>query len=241
MSGEAHGSLTARRLFVAGSTGATGRTLLRLLPPGVDCVAHRRPRPEREGAGAGAGAGTVRTVTLDLGDAAALAAAMAGRTTVIQLIGTMKKRFSSGDTYESSDIQTTRQLVAAAQQVGADHVILLSSVGAGSPSGAYLQAKAEAERIVIASGLASGLTSGIVYTILRPSAFIGEEHHVPFFVEPICRWIGLDRYRPIRLEQLAAAILQVALDRGPAGVLEGRGLWEVVDRAVARQADQGSR
>ena len=233
MSGEAHGSLTARRLFVAGSTGATGRTLLRLLPADVDCVAHRRPRPEREGAG-GAGA---RIATLDLGDAAALAAAMAGRTTVIQLIGTMKKRFAAGDTYESSNIQTTRQLVAAAQQVGADHVILLSSGGAGRPSGADLQAKAEAERIVASSGL----TSGIVYTILRPSAFIGEEHHVPFFVEPICRWIGLDRYRPIRLEQLAAAILQVALDRGPAGVLEGRGLWEVVDRAVARQADQGSR
>src|SRR5207245_164039 len=95
-----------------------------------------------------------------------LRTALARCTTVTQLIGTTRKRFAAGDTYESSDIGTTRQLVDAAHAAGTiDHFILLTSVGAGKPRGAYLRAKAEAERIVIESGIA--------YTIFRPSFLIG--------------------------------------------------------------------
>lgn len=207
----------ARRLFVAGSTGATGRALLSLLPPDLPCVAHRRSRPGRDRGGEPAG---VTLTEADLSDPAALAAAMQGCTTAVQLIGTVRSRFGSGDTYQSSDIQTTAQLVAGAQRAGVDHLILLSSVGAGQPAGPYLRAKAEAEAIA--------LGSGIPCTVLRPSAFIGDRHTVPPLVEPLCRWIGLHRYRPIRLDQLAGAILRAARDRGPLGVLEGAGLWEIV-------------
>ena len=89
-------------------------------------------------------------------------------TTVVQLIGTMRKRFAQGDTYESSDVGTTRQLVAAATEAQIDHFVLLSSVGADKPMGAYLKAKAEAERIVF--------DSGIPWTVFRPSSFDGGGH-----------------------------------------------------------------
>jgi nucleoside-diphosphate-sugar epimerase len=132
--------MTPRKLFVAGSTGATGRVLVPLAQQrGMPFVAHVRTRhaqsPELP----------PNAAIFELSDSSALDAAMRGCTTVVQLIGTMRKRFSSGDTYATSDVGTTRQLVEAARRAGADHFVLLSSVGAGRPVGAYLQAKAQAE------------------------------------------------------------------------------------------------
>ncbi|MCI0572047.1 MAG: SDR family oxidoreductase, partial [Myxococcaceae bacterium] len=153
----------SRQLFVAGATGATGRNVMRLaLERGTPVVAHVRSRSAQSGPAAS----WPRKAVLELADAPALVEAMRGCTTVLQLIGTMRKRFSSGDTYETSDIGTTRQLVAAAKSAGVDHLVLLSSMGAGRPVGAYLKAKAEAERLVRESGLA--------WTIVRPPAFEGE-------------------------------------------------------------------
>lgn len=209
-------SRQVRRLFVAGATGATGQVLVRLARvKGVEVIAHRRPKAGRAADPAFA------DVALD--DEAALIAAMRGCSALVQLIGTMKSRFPSGDTYETSDVGTTRQLVSAAKAAGVGHVLLLSSVGAGRPVGAYLKAKAEAERIVRESGLA--------FTIVRPSAFVGDRHQVPSFVVGIAEALRLDTYRPIRLEQLAAALLFVASSGEPSGVLEGASLWDVVARS----------
>ncbi len=207
----------ARRIFIAGANGATGRTLRRL-HDGPHLVPHFRPQTAaRDGAPEGA-------AVLDLGDRDALHAALADCTTVVQLIGTMRKRFASGDTYASSDIGTTRQLVEAARGTKVDHVVLLSSVGAGRPMGAYLQAKAEAERIV--------RECGIPWTIFRPSAFDGEGHRAPPGMGTLTRALGLAKYRPIPIESLASAIHRVACDRAPLeAVLEGDALWAVVDGA----------
>src|SRR3712207_5640341 len=110
--------MRARRLFVAGATGATGKFLVpRALTEGLDFVAHVRP------ATAAKGAQPPNAAVLELSDAPALQREMQGCTTVIQLIGTMRKRFASGDTYETSDIGTTQQLVEAARAVGSvDHI-----------------------------------------------------------------------------------------------------------------------
>lgn len=210
-----------RRIFVAGSTGATGQTLLRLAGPDArDLVPHQRPRP---GTPAPADA---RVAVVDLGEHGRLVEAMRGSTTVVQLIGTMRSRFARGDTYETSDIGTTRQLVAAAKEAGVDHVVLLSSVGAGRPLGAYLQAKARAEAIVRESGLS--------WTILRPSAFVGGGHRPPAVMGLVTRLPGLSKYRPIPIEDLARAILHVARTRSSLGlVLEGDPLWAVVEASKA--------
>jgi uncharacterized protein YbjT (DUF2867 family) len=211
-----------RRIFLAGSSGAVGRTVLDLATErGLRerLVPHLRPR----------GPTTVAVtpppdaVICDLADLPALARGMAGCTTVVQLIGTTRKRFAQGDTYDSSDVGTTVALVAAAKQAGVEHLLLLTSVGAGAPRGAYLHAKARAEAAVVGSG--------IPCTIFRPSAFSGPGYRVPGWLGAPLRWLGLGKYAPIRVHDLASAILEVAVEGAPVGVLEGRSLWAAVARA----------
>src|SRR5690606_5564416 len=172
-------------------------------------------------------------VSFELDDRPALVDALRVCSTVLQLIGTMRKRFASGDTYEPSDIGTTRQLVEAASEAGVRHFVLLSSVGAGRPVGAYLEAKAEAERLVTHSALP--------WTIVRPGAFVGEDRFPQIFGHPgmdppgarlLSRVPFMSALRPIHLDQLASVLLKVALDGAPTStVLEGRNLWELVDAA----------
>lgn len=184
----------------------------------MDLIAHTRPRPGREPGAS----------CFELGDHARLVQALSGVTTAMQLIGTIRKRFAEGDTYESSDIRTTEQLARAAREAGVDHLILLSSTGAGRPMGAYLQAKAKAERIVT--------ESGIPFTIVRPSAFDGDRHHAPPGLAAVTKLLGLSRFRPIRVEQLAQTLLHVATTRSAVGeVLEGDTLWREVE-AASRQS-----
>jgi uncharacterized protein YbjT (DUF2867 family) len=207
--------------FVAGSTGAVGRTLVALArEKGIAVVPHVRPRH----------ASTDPSVaSFELTDRAALASALARTTTIVQLIGTMRRRFASGDTYESSDIGTTAALAEAGREAGVDHFVLLSSVGAGSPRGAYLKAKARAESIV--------RDSGIPFTIVRPSSFEGEGHRPPPGMRVVTRALGLRRFEPIRVDDLAATILHVTLERAPLGaVLEGETLWAAVEEARRRFA-----
>ncbi len=210
--------MSTRRLFVAGATGAVGQTLLPLATRlRVDVLAHARPK-------SAARLGDRAVAAIELSDPK-LTEVMRGCTTVVQLIGTMRKRFAAGDTYETSDIGTTRQLVDAAKACGTvDHLVLLSSVGAGSPRGAYLKAKAEAERIVVESGLA--------YTLFRPSAFEDREGAFMPGMRAITSALGLKKYQPITLKELASAILFAASERAPLGVaLEGAALWDVVAKA----------
>ena len=210
-----------RRIFVAGSSGSTGRTLLPLASSlGADVVPHLRP------ASAQGRELPAQAAVVDLSDATALDLAMSGCTTVVQLIGTMRKRFAKGDTYETSDIGTTISLVVSSMRCGVEHLVLLSSVGAGKPMGAYLEAKARAESIVTGSGLD--------WTIFRPSSFIGEGHRPPPGMATMTRLLGMDRMRPIPIEQLAAAILHVAMTGSARGqILEGGSLWRMVAEAGA--------
>lgn len=210
--------MSKRRLFVAGATGAVGQVLLELATRRqVDVLAHARPKSASR-------LGDRPVAAIELSDPK-LAGTLRGCTTVVQLIGTMRKRFASGDTYETSDIGTTRALVEAAKASGTvDHLVLLSSVGAGSPKGAYLKAKAEAERLVT--------SSGIPFTIFRPSAFEDREGVFVPGMGAVTRLLGLKKYQPIKLAELASALLQAAADRAPLGVaLEGGPLWDLVAKA----------
>lgn len=206
-----------RKIFIAGSTGSIGRTLLPLAQAKkADVVAHRRPKQGEE----------VSAAVFELSDEQKLVEALKQCTTVVQLIGTMRKRFARGDTYETSDIGTTRQLIDAAKKAGTiDHLVLLSSVGAGKPVGAYLKAKAEAERLV--------RESEIPYTIFRPSAFDGAGHSPPPGSYLVTNLLNLNRYKPIRVEALAQAILFAAMERKPLQMaLEGEQLWDQVAMAA---------
>jgi uncharacterized protein YbjT (DUF2867 family) len=209
--------MTPRKLFVAGSSGPTGRLVVSLASElGLPVLAHLRPKPGR--------VADERTAVFELSDSAVLLAALRGCTTVLQLIGTTRQRFAAGDTYESSDVGTTRALVDAGREAGVDHVVLLSSVGAGYPLGAYLRAKAAAEELV--------QTSTLPWTIFRPSAFISESQHPPPALSALTRMLGLRRFEPIPLPALARGLVRSAKERGPLGkVLEGSALFAWVSPA----------
>jgi uncharacterized protein YbjT (DUF2867 family) len=197
--------------------GATGRTLTRIASQrGLSIIPHVRPHH------VGKVDLPAHAAVFELGDTEALVAALSRSTTIIQLVGTMRRRFAAGDTYDTSDIGTTAQLLSAARQARTiDHVILLTSVGAGSPVGAYLAAKARAERVVV--------ESGIPYTIFRPSLLMGEGRAPPPLLPTITRIFG-PRFRAITLEELSSALLRAALDRAPTETaLEGRPLWQLVE------------
>jgi len=214
-----------RVLFVAGASGAVGRALMRIARArGISVVPHFRPHRTR------AGEAPPGAVSFDLNEERWLDQALAGCTTVVQLVGTTRARFASGDTYESSDVGTTRVLAESAKRSGVDHFVLLSSAGAGRPIGAYLRAKARAEALVAESGLA--------HTVFRPSAFVGEGREAPPGTGLVARLPGLGWLRPVPVETLARGILWVAERREPLGVLEGASLWAVLEGAAQRFAHQ---
>jgi len=203
--------------FIAGSTGATGRTLTKIAEMNnIEIFPHVRRKS----------ASKVESpeTAFDLSERDLLEKKLSSCYSVVQLIGTMKKRFSSGDTYETSDIGTTRTLVEAAKSQSVQHIVLLSSVGAGSPRGSYLKAKAEAERIV--------RESGISYSIFRPSMFEGDYHgRIPGF-RFLGEKLGLRKYLPIKLEELAGAILLSSISENSGStIFEGENLWAQVEKA----------
>ncbi len=215
------------RLFVAGATGATGQVFIPLATAaGLDLVLHVRPQSASK-------LTDPRARAFDLADAAALTAALRGCDAVLSLVGTMRHRFDAGDTYESADVGSTRQLVAGAQAAGVPRFLLLSSMGAGG-AGAYLKMKGECERIVRESGLG--------WDIFRPSALVSPDegpvsHHGKRRVPPGTLAIGaalrklpgltgvVDDYRAMPLTVLSAGFLKVLA--GPPGnrVYAGRDLW----------------
>ncbi len=210
-------AVTPRKLFVAGSTGAIGRLVVQQADAaGIPIVPHARPRRS------GAADADPRAVLCDLADRPALTRALTGCTTVLQLVGTMRKRFARGDSYETSDIATTQQLVDAGKDAGIDHVVLLSSAGAGSGTGPYLAAKARAEAIVTSSGIA--------HTIVRPGFFRGAGHSPPPLSGLAASLLHVWSWRPIDVEDVGRVLLRVARERAPCGVVEGRTLWDLVPR-----------
>ncbi len=195
---------------------------------GADVVPHVRPRQAELGH---PWASHPKACICDLQDSQVLRTAISHCTTIVQLIGTTRTRFATGDTYQSSDIDTTALLLEAATGSEIDHFVLLSSVGAGQPVGQYLKAKATTERIV--------RQSGIDWTILRPSSFHGGGHVPPpplYWMTSLLETIGANsaanRLRPIPLRSLAGTILHIAASRQAINqTLEASSLWRAVANA----------
>ena len=151
------------KIFIGGATGATGQEVVRHGRNKATLVVHVRPKSvDKYRAQQPDGP---EPAVFDLADAEALSTAMNGCEAVISCIGTMAKRFGSGDTYASSDIGANRALVEAAQAAGVSHFVLMGSWGTKRGPGPYFAAKRQIEQIVRDSGLA--------WTLLRPSALVG--------------------------------------------------------------------
>ncbi len=224
------------RAFIAGATSFTGRALALQDAEafGVDARLQVRPgssnRKKLQG--------DPRIVDIDVPDKgdlegrAALAKAIDETDAVVQLIGTVRARFDADGDYETVDFGTTQTLVQAAKANGRrPHFVLLSSIGAGTGLGAYLDWKKKTEALVIESGLP--------YTILRPSMLAGDDVFTerPAAANSSAFLAGLSDtpfgapfalVRPINIQVLARIILHVVGKRGPRDeVLRGQSLFKI--------------
>jgi uncharacterized protein YbjT (DUF2867 family) len=197
--------------FVAGATGYTGRALMEVI---ANEKTGWQARPHARTAGKLAGA-----VVCDPRDVDALTEGMRGCDAVVQLIGTVKARFAEGD-YEAIDYGTTVALGEAARAAGVPRLLLLSSVGAGSPRGKYLAVKRKTEAWVESSGLE--------YTIVRPSFIVGQGRRGAQILGMLT--YPIPSLRGIEVHELARVFLR-ALERREEvrnRILEGTSLWRLL-------------
>ena len=149
---------------------------------------------------------------------------------VISTIGTMRKRFHTGDTYQTSDIETTSALVAAAERAGVRHFALMGAYGASWVPGPYYDAKRDAERVV--------MSSPIPWTLFRPSALLGNGRGPGFLARtgwlealPLLRG-PIQDMKGIPVQVCANAMLQVVLKGTHQGqILNGRDLWALAQES----------
>lgn len=220
------------KAFVAGATGLTGRSVVReLVERGVPTLAHVRPdsrslaswRERFEAAGA--------TVDTTPWEEAALTATLREQavTIVFGLLGTTRARARAaaregrdpaGESYQAVDYGLSAMLRRAAEASGRrPRFVYLSSMGVSpSTKNAYLAARAKLER---------ELREGTLpYTIVRPSFIVGDrdesrpaENVGAALVDgalSLASALGgrklRDRYASIRGEDLARALVRLALD-----------------------------
>lgn len=180
-------------IMVTGGTGLLGSHVVPLLVR----AGHRVRVLSRHGREAGDG---VEHVAVDLLTGDGLDEALNGVQTVLHLAGGPK-----GD-----DIGT-RNLVEAAQRAGTvRHLVYISVIGADAVPIGYFTQKAEAERIIAASG--------IPYTVLRAAQFhefalrtVRAMAKAPFLPAP-----GGVRWQPVATREVAARLAELTLG-APAG------------------------
>lgn len=127
-------------LLITGGTGTVGRPTVEACRAAglAPSILSRRPGPDH--------------VVGDLRDAAALATALEGVTTVLHLA-----------TNRRSDARATSHLVEAARSAGVGHLVYLSIVGVDAVPLGYYRSKLACERIIAASG--------VPFTVLRATQF----------------------------------------------------------------------
>ena len=146
-------------ILVAGGTGTLGTPLVRRLADRGEAVRVVTRDPAR----ARQLPGTVDLVTGDVRDPVTVAAAVRGCTTVISAVHGFAG--PGRQSPESIDRDGNRALIQSAAAAGAEHLVLLSVLGAAPDHPMSLhRAKDAAERALRASGLA--------WTILRPGPFL---------------------------------------------------------------------
>jgi len=194
-------------LLLTGGTGFVGWEILAQLRRAGHSIRLLARNPASPRARQAASQDRVEVHPGDVTDAASLTDACEGVAAVIHLVGIISQNGRS--TFENIHTQGTRNLIAAAQGVGARRFLLMSALGTRPDAvSRYHQTKWAAEQ--------SARASGLDYTIFRPSLIYGpRDHFVNLFATltrflPIVPLLGRAdaRFQPVAVEAVASAFVR---------------------------------
>jgi uncharacterized protein YbjT (DUF2867 family) len=199
------------KVAITGGTGFVGRCLAeRLTGAGHEVVLVARGVDRSSAAPAVAQHPAVTVAPANVADRGSLVRALEGCASVVHAAGI--NREVGAQSFEAVHVRGTANVVAAAEQVGAAHVTLLSFLRArpdcGSP---YHESKWTAEEIVRGSSLAwTVVKPGVVYG--PGDQFVG---HLSRTLRMLPVYVGMgDRpVRPVWVGDLAAVLVAAAADR----------------------------
>ena len=149
-------------ILITGATGFIGQHLVKYLVDAqypVCCLIRPSPRERSFAPGV-----KIHVVAGDVDDMPALRVALYNVTHVIHLAHVWEE--TEHDTFESTNIQGTQNVIDAMHEVGVQRLITISTLGAHTHSAfPYMRIKAQVDDVIEASGLD--------YTILESSAVYG--------------------------------------------------------------------
>lgn len=199
-------------IFITGGTGYIGRrVILELLARGQTVRALVRSGSESK---LPPGAEPVPGNALDR---SSFAAQVPPSDTFIQLVGVAHPSPSKAQEFQSVDLVSIRQSVAAARDAGVAHFIYLSVAQPAPVMKAYVAVRAKGERLVRESGMSA--------TFIRPWYVLGPGHHWPYMILPLYWFWFLfpttrdtaRRLYPVPLRSVVRAIAE-AVETPPSGV-----------------------
>lgn len=190
------------KVFITGATGYIGQRLVpELLARGHSVRALVRAGSEKKlprGAAAVIGNALDRTTfenAIDAGE------------TFVQLVGVAHPSPAKAAEFRAIDLVSVRESAAAARVAGVEHFIYLSVAQPAPLMRAYVDVRAEGERLIRDSGMRA--------TFVRPWYVLGPGHRWPYLILPLY-WLAMlapksrdtaQRLYPVRLRQVLRAIV----------------------------------
>ena len=224
-----------RAAIVLGGSGSVGSALLRALLHddgfGAVITLARRSNPEAMGMARAAGKTLVEVLVPDMAPAALAAATLEAARGVdgeleafsVLGVGAGTARLTLEE-HRAVDVALNEVFARALRESGAvRHLAFMSAVGAnpaaGTSGGAagsprYNRVKGEAENAVRVSGPA-------IVSVFRPAMIIGSQH-TPWLLEkvlPLFSFITPGKFRSIRVDQIAAAMIATAKHHPPTSAI----------------------
>jgi uncharacterized protein YbjT (DUF2867 family) len=194
--------MTSRNVFITGGTGYLGQRLIpELLKRG-----HTVRALVRRGSEAKLPSGC-EAIAGDPLDRASFADQISPADTFVQLVGVPKPSPAKAAQFRAIDLVSIQQSVPAARAAGISHFVYVSVAHPAPLMKAYIEVRAEGERLIHESGLRA--------TILRPWYVLGPDHRWPYLLAPAYKFFEVlpstresaRRLGLVTLRQMIAALV----------------------------------
>ena len=193
-------------------TGATGYMGIRVIPTLV--ARGHRVRALTRAASRGRVPAGAEPIVGNALDAASIATALRPEDTLLHLVGTPHPSPAKAKEFVDVDLQSVRAAVEAARAAGVSHIVYVSVAQPAPVMRAFLEVRAEGERLIRESGVAA--------TILRPWYVLGPGHRWPYALLPlyaVMRLVprfrdGAERLGLVTIRQMLAAMVN-AVESSP--------------------------